>query len=174
MPEAVREGLHLGVCPAVQLVSGLRALGDRIEQDEALDSLGRAGRDESHRTARAECSDESGPFHTDLVHDREDVIGLLLDRRRVGDAVGQSDPSALHQDRPGETPQTLEVVVDVGICPAQVEVQCQLHEVHDVDRALAHHLVRQCSTIAIDVVRGHRVHARKSRCAEPPVVPVSE
>ena len=62
--------------------------------------------------------------------------------------------------------------MDVRVGPAQVEVHAELVGGDDIDRPIAHYLVGQRGTIPIDVVRGHRVHARSlepgpSTCGSP-------
>ena len=156
-----QEVAHLGLGPSVELSGRFQTLGEGVQQDEATRALRGARSDHRQCPARAPAADQGRLAHADRVHDRQDVVGLLLDRREVGDLVGQANATRLKHHGPGKARQPFPVVVNVRVRPRKVDVLEDLQGVHDIDRTLAQHLIREGPSVAVDVLRGHRVHARQ-------------
>ena len=87
--------------------------------------------------------------------------------RDIRDLFRQANPTPLKKDVPCVLRNVVKVVVNVRIRPHQVKVLRDLQSVHEIDWTISNHLVRQRSAIAVDVLRGHRVHVRQRMRVEP-------
>ena len=91
-----------------------------FEKRQRTDPLGCPRRYQGERTASGEPAGQCSTPHSHRVHDRENVIGLLLEGRRVGNMVGQADATTLEVDRPRVSRYSLDVVIDVRVGHLQV------------------------------------------------------
>jgi hypothetical protein len=57
------------------------------------------------------------------IHDRADIVGLLLDRRCISDLVGQAKATSLKVNRSRIKRVPFEGVVHVWVGPEQVKVK---------------------------------------------------
>jgi hypothetical protein len=146
------------------------ALSQWVGQDQARNALRRVRCEEGSASARAEEGGQSRSVDPDRVHDGEDVVGLLLDGRHIGQPVRQPHASALHHDERGEPGAPFDVVVLVRVHPGEVEMLDRFHAGDHGDGPVADHLIGQRRPVALDVLRGRRVHVRQPRVSRP-VVP---
>ncbi len=82
--------------------------GLRGQQDECSDQVRMGGREHRRQAAALEKVSQHRLLGADCVDHGLDVIDLLLQRRRPGDAVGHPAPAPLEQDQPRERREPLE------------------------------------------------------------------
>jgi hypothetical protein len=158
VPQEVNRLLRFSGGPAMQFVRGFRALRQRVNEKQVVDALGLPSSDERHGSAHGEPSNERRATNSDRVHDRDHVVSHLFEGWHIGHLVRKAKTPPLKEDVPRVSRNVLEVVVDIRICPHQVKVLRDLQEVNDIYRTSPNHLVRQRRAIAVDVMRGGRVH----------------
>jgi len=123
-------------------------------QDEGTGALGCRGREQQGRRSTACASEHGRGLGAGGVHDRPDVVHLELDHGRFGTPVRQPDAPHVEQDQAGERGQAAEVARPPGFLPHHVEVRPDARGVHEVDRAVAHHLVGDVHVAVARVLHG--------------------
>jgi hypothetical protein len=147
--------------PALQGLGRKYALRYRLNEGERMNSLGVSRRDKGERIAARKPSRQGRATHADRVHDGENVVGLLFERRYVRNVLRQTETSALKVHGPREAGHALHVVIYVRVHQLQVQVMENLIEVHNIGWTVANYLVGHRSPVTVDVLRGHRVHVRQ-------------
>ena len=72
-----------------------QSVGEGAVQHETADPLGGLCGHQRHCSDRPPHADQRSPLDSHRIHDGADVVGLLLDRRRVRDLVGQAESPPL-------------------------------------------------------------------------------
>ncbi len=138
--------------PAVRPIGRPHGLRRRRVEDERAGAL-RVRRGEQQHHRRRACPAEDGcGLRAGRIHDRTDVVHLQLDDRRLGTAVGEPDPAHVEQDQPRERRQPVEVPRPCRPLPHDLEVGPDPRAVHEVDRSVADHLVRDVHAVMDGVV----------------------
>ncbi len=121
----------------------------------------RRGKERAHRTALRH-ADERRVVRSHLVHHRPHVVHALLERRELGDAIGEAGAALVDQDEARERRQAVEKAREGRLGPEVLEVRDPAHDEDEIARTAADDLVGDVDVAAARVVRlGHRHHRRR-------------
>jgi hypothetical protein len=84
----------------------------------------------------------AGAFEADGVHQREQVVHLLLRNRHVPRSVREARPTLVDDNKPREVPETTEEVRRRGMVPQQIELRDEPEQVDQLDLSIAYDRVR--------------------------------
>ena len=118
-------------------------------------------RQNAHRPALRD-PEQGGPLGARGVHDRPDVVAALLERRNLGDGIGQPGAALVEDDQAREGAEPLEEASERSRLPLQLEVRGKTEDEDQVARPVADDLVGDRGVVGPGVLcpRGsHRVRA---------------
>ena len=142
-------GLCLLVGPLAPRPLGVPALAHLCALENEPDGPLRMGRGEEHRERSAlRLAHDRGTLAPDRVHDGADVVHALLERRRARDAVGHPEPALVEPDQTCELREALAPAAVLRKLPRDLQVRERTLDVHEVDRAVPDHVVRDVDAAA--------------------------
>ena len=164
-PRALELGRHVRSLLARRrpgiVVVGVAALRVRPVEHEGARPLRVARREEHAERAAFRVAEERRRLASGRVHDGAHVVHARLEVGEADAPVGEPRPPLVEADQPGERPEALEEVSVRRALPVDLEVgEEALHE-HEVERAVARHLVGDVDVPAARVpdLRAHRREA---------------
>ncbi len=152
-PAVVEERKPLLATGRPVVVRGPRHPRHRLVQDERGRALGVRGREQGRHRAALELRVHGRALRAGGVQHRDHVVHLLLERRRLGDRIGQPRSATVEHDQPRERREAVEVPRHPRLIPVVLDLRDPGGHVHDVDRAVADDLVGDVEIAAARVSR---------------------
>ena len=157
-PRAVapRKRLHRGLALLARrgpvVIGRPGHLRHRLVQHQRPRSPRMCGGEQRGHRASLEPREHRRLFGPGGIENRDDVVHLLLERRRARHGVRQPRPPAVEHDQSRERREPLEVPRDPRLLPVHLDLRHPARDVHEVDRAVADHLVGDVEVAAASVL----------------------
>ncbi len=140
----------------------------RVPPDEGVDALGERGREQDVGRATFECAAEDRPLGADGIQDDGQIRDAGLEVGRVDVATRSSRSATVMQDQTRERREPAEPLRGGSVLPDRVDVPQPIELPDDVDRAIAHRLIRDVDAVESLRVAGLRaLHVRILAPAKP-------
>ena len=94
---------------------------------------------------------EDGFSEADGVHDRLDLGRSIIRRANFRDRVRQPNPGLIKQEHATERGELIEEGLEFGRGPDQLDVADERHDIDQLDRPVAEHLIGQAEIAALGV-----------------------
>jgi len=129
--------------------------GVGVDDDQAVHTVGVGRREQDRQGSTVGCGDHRRPFDPCSIHHGLEVVFALLDPRKVGggDAIRQAHSALVEHREPAERCEPLVEVCELGVLPSVLEVGSESGDHHEVDRAVAHHLICDADASTVGVAR---------------------
>jgi len=112
----------------------------------------RRGEQDGH-VAALRVPEQRRAFRADGVHHRADVVHPLFERWQLIERHRVREPrsSLVEDDQPRERRESLQEARVIGLVPHELDIRDPARHVHEVERSLADHLVRDADVAAARV-----------------------
>ncbi len=140
------------------VVRRLRGAPHGAVEHQSGHALGMSGREQdAHRPALGD-PEQGRPLGPGGVHDRPDVVDPLLERRHLGDGVGQPGAALVEDDQARERAEPLEEASERRRLPLELEVGGEAEHEDQVDRPVADDLVGDRGVAGLGVLGRRSAH----------------